>query len=899
MLIRVRGGAAGIKEYLESGHKDGRDYDREQLDERVVLSGDLELTDTVIGAMEKEGERYLHITLAFKEDELKPEILQAITDEFKEFAMTAYDSDEYNFYAEAHLPKLKSYVNQKTGEFVERKPHIHIVIPEHNLLSGQSLNPFGRVEQQTKFLEAFQEHINNKYGLASPKDNRRVDFSDESAVISRYKGDYFKGASGEAKQRILDAMIDGDVRDYAKFRALVAGQGELKVRNQGKATEYLNVKPNGAAKGINLKEYVFSREFVELPASEKRAKLAATFIKEYVEASSPRPTDKDISGRLKEWQEVRAREVKYINSGNGKLYSTFKDSDQEARRAILNERAATFYNKHRALEEKRSHAEQRNHAQQRSLEQWGKPYEYIQHTATEKPNLGLSRVRAGSDLRNLSECHLATIGGQRSKGVLQIDARSSRYSSDRVRREPTDAGRNRGSEGRAAAQQPKRDGRASDTVAEQLAAEQRERKGRAAGKDRSEFTTIKRELEGARLLAILSQTHGVIPEKYEVSKGKDGSDRIRCGNRNLNVSDFLTQEMRLPWAEAAKVLREAHAAQVSQEPTQQRQALRRELWEAYRQSLPEQAKQKAQEWEAQKASESRRRAEVRAKYQTERREIQNDRSSTPAERKAALSIVSMGRVAADAALREKVAEERQQLRTKYAKPGHERYRDYLADRANQGDTAALAELRRQRTTAATQHGPNTIEGMAKPKKAEDRELAPVLAYTVDRSGNVTYYADQEKRRAVLIDSGHRVTVADSKDSKAVEAGLRLAVQKFGPNIKLEGSEEFKRQVIEAALKTGVRVEFSNDGMNVELHRRRAEREEAQQRGKAFIESQRRAEAVPVENTQEKGQERAQGAEQGEPRQTAREQLEEGIKRIEQMQQEPEPEKPKQDRGMSR
>ncbi len=86
----------------------------------------------------------------------------------------------------------------------------------------------------------------------------------------------------------------------------------------------------------------------------------------------------------------------------------------------------------------------------------------------------------------------------------------------------------------------------------------------------------------------------------------------------------------------------------------------------------------------------------------------------------------------------------------------------------------------------------------------------------------------------MIDSGQRVTVATAKDSQAVETGLRLAVQKFGPGLKIEGSEEFRRQVIDAALKTGLRVEFENKAMNDELTRRRAERDELQARVKAFI-----------------------------------------------------------------
>ncbi len=57
--------------------------------------------------------------------------------------MKSYASDEYNFYAEAHIPKIKTMKDRKTGESVDRKPHIHIVIPRKNLLSGNEMNPVG------------------------------------------------------------------------------------------------------------------------------------------------------------------------------------------------------------------------------------------------------------------------------------------------------------------------------------------------------------------------------------------------------------------------------------------------------------------------------------------------------------------------------------------------------------------------------------------------------------------------------------------------------------------------------------------------------------------------------------------------------------------------------------
>ncbi|WP_216826945.1 hypothetical protein [Klebsiella variicola] len=130
MIVRFGGGNSGIAEYLEKGRKADRDYSREEMDHRLILSGDLSLTDTIIDSIENKGqERYLHITLSFHETEISRETLQAVTDEYKSLLMNAYHDDEYSFYAEAHLPKLTHIADNKTGELIERKPHIHIVVP--------------------------------------------------------------------------------------------------------------------------------------------------------------------------------------------------------------------------------------------------------------------------------------------------------------------------------------------------------------------------------------------------------------------------------------------------------------------------------------------------------------------------------------------------------------------------------------------------------------------------------------------------------------------------------------------------------------------------------------------------------------------------------------------------
>lgn len=802
MLVRVTGGSEGIAEYLETGQKADREFTRNELDERVILDGDLGLTDTIIKGMDKEGERYLHVTLAFKEDALGRDVMHNLTCDFKQFAMSAFEADEFNFYAEAHLPKLKSYTHRLTGELVERKPHIHIVIPEQNLLTGKNLNPFGRVEQQTKFLEAFQEHANAKYGLASPKDNRRTKFTSESEIISRYKGDMFHGSTKELKEQILSDVLERNIADYGSFKAMLNEYGETRVRKEGGVTEYQNIKPVGQAKGVNLKDYVFSREFIEKPEVEKSRFLAEEGRRQYESQQPPRKTAPELAAALQEWYEIRARELKYINSGNRKLYAAYRGADGETKRMMLDERAATFYAKHR---------------KEIDNELIGKQYQDFR-ARENSPDRGTSQHRTVAHIaHNLraAGCNIQSTG----RAVGDAEQARRNLADRRIGRAVAALGQRLGchqSEDRQVSCVPSlpRDRRNADNETGQLAADQREHKSEAKAAQLSEFAQIRRELDARRLLAHLSKTHGVIPEKYEVTKGKDGGDRIRAGSRNLNVSDFLTQEMRLSFTEAAPILRQVYAAQQGRDLAEAASAPCRELWQAFRQAQPERAKQKAAEWDSQRKSERERRAAIRANYQAERRAIQSDRMCNSVERKAALSLASVGKAARDVELRKQINTERDALRARHRIKPAEQYRAFLAERAEQGDIEALAELRRQRVQPVhPQGGEQHLPGIKGPRADRYEEIRLLsfasMTHQVNRqTGDVSYLL---AGRAAFTDYGKRITFDGqaSNDEAAILAGLQVAQTKFGRTLELTGSDEFKRRVAEVAAKNGLRVNFTD------------------------------------------------------------------------------------------
>ena len=826
MLIRVSGGGGGSKEYLEDGRKQGRGFTRDELDERVILAGDLEATDAIIQLMENDGERYLHITLAFKEDEVSRATMENIAREFEQFLFSAYRSDEYSFYAEAHLPKIKSYTHEQTGDFVERKPHIHFVVPKINLLTGRHLNPLGVVEKNQRHIDAFQEYINHKYGLASPKDHRRIEFTGESEMISRYKGDIFEGQNQGLKADILEAMLARRIDRYEDFKVMLAEYGELKTRNANKPGEYQNVKPTDQAKGVNLKDYVFSREFVELPDAEKRTRLSVEITRQYETTGPARKSPQELLAVLQEWHEVRAKEVKYINSGNRKLYAEYRAADPQQRRTILAERETHFYDKH---QEKPHHGQPRHTRTQPGRKGRGLKRQFAlkrtpgtgRYARYRKPDaFAVTERSAPQSLNRVRNLSRVGVVGFTERGEMLLPNHAP-HELDNQRAESPDPLRRAGN-GRG---RIKPTGRQTDNVSSQILRDHVEHKQIHANEQKVEFQEIKLKLDARRLLAELSQTHGVILEKHEITKGKDGGDRIKCGTRNLNVSDYLVKELNLPWPEAARIMRETYARQQNLEPTPaQRQEPRRSLWgEFQEQRRTTGIEQRTLQWEGQRSHEKERREAIKTEFYAKRSRIQADRKMKPAERKAALSIARMERLAKEAGLRERIKTERDLLKAEQRKPAREHYREFLTQRANAGDELALAELRRMRPEPVEKS--KDTDTLVKPAEhsliqQQDAPIRrdPVMSYQVHSNGDVTYKRDGHE---VIRDAGRHVQMLQ-QDATTIETGLRLAQQKFGNKLALSGPQDFQEKAAIIAADAGMNVEFTDERLNKIMADRKAE-----------------------------------------------------------------------------
>ncbi|WP_394142902.1 LPD7 domain-containing protein [Vibrio chagasii] len=545
MLARVTNGKNGIVEYLEHGVKSGRELSRDELDERVCIDGTLHITDSIIKNLNDSGRErnYLHITLSFGEKDISRDDIIKAYGEYKDKVMNAFHSDEYNTYAEIHLPKVKSYKDKKTNETIERFPHVHMVIPLVNVVSGKAIEPFGQYTSNIYYHDSIQENINRKLSLESPYDHQRKYriVKDDSEFISRYKGDNFKGSNAEFKSELFESINNKNIRSMSDFEKELSKYGDVSKGKIGSNDEYFKVKLFGENKNIRLKETCFNSNYIE-----DRQLLR------------PKPTDKQVNTLVSEWVNTRSHEMKHIQQASPALREKYYSLNPEQKEDFLNERRRNHDKKHNIGERRRA-TNRKPSAERVGL----KRFTEIRNGLPSLPQRGL--VRANRERAEVSQ------------SVLPSDANHhlepSRASRDHQLRRPVNRSRRDGigrrvSNGRVGLPEPSKQLKVAvspiptskpRTLTEQYL--QDHLNDRRVDKEIDQYRVIRKELEPERLLQNFKVSHGLVPENYSTFKAKDGSARIKIGVRAYNVSDFCTKHMGQSWEETKLVLVKSYQEQ--------------------------------------------------------------------------------------------------------------------------------------------------------------------------------------------------------------------------------------------------------------------------------------------------------------------------------------------------
>ena len=842
MLIRASGYNTGAQEYLEQGNKSGREFTRDELDHRLILDGQLSVTRAIYESIPDHGQdRYLTFTMSFKEDEVSPETLKAVTAEFKRFLMHAYKEGEYNFYAEAHLPKLKTVVDRKTGGLIERKPHIHIIVPRINLLSGNEANPVGVYLHHEKYFEAFQEHLNQKYGLSSPRENVRVDITDAASVLSRYKGDDFYGKNREFKKNLVKAVMERGITSRAGFYDLVAEFGQTRIRNQGKDNEYLAVKLPGDAKSTNLKDTIFGDDFIVRRELKKP------------------PLDKAIiTQRLNEWAQ-RSREIKYVHKATPSFRERYGQATAEERPRLLAEREIKFYQIYgesngnpKPAQRPRSH--QRSPAQTRTTDPAAPAYglqnvpvsDVASHGQPQKTGVGQGALLLPSDAHvhmgqpepgGDSGLRPALSGGGRGRGAPS-SGRPGRQSASAVPAATTSA-RKRAAGARGTGSRPgltehpfpghmlnprrvpsiadiqargkrlfdpMRGGDGSGLkvafktwqpsgVVQSMSPSVSRAKNKRAGLRPGE-SDRRRKLPGHRKTDNPLPTYARNPHRVAgIADIEQRSRRLfeplkRTGESPLQVrigSIKALTRSRSASTVAAYLNRQAQQDQLH---PHQRQALRR----------------------------------INTQYFELRRALFSDQRLTRQDKSQLGSVLSFERLKAQQAIHHP------QHNKEVSLMGSAEIRKLITDDTEDpgfsisGPKGPDPEGVRVRVKRILDKMSRQLDPVAKTER--ERELNAKDLYTrKSKFSQNVHYLDKTTDKTLFVDTGKVIAMRRTGITEAgVAVALQLAKERFGSTLTINGSTDFKKLVIEAAAKNGMDIHFTDKAMNEGLIARRAELE---------------------------------------------------------------------------
>jgi len=224
---------------------------------------------------------------------------------------------------------------------------------------------------------------------------------------------------------------------------------------------------------------------------------------------------------------------------------------------------------------------------------------------------------------------------------------------------------------------------------------------------RANFKELRDRLQADRVLDHVVKSHGVVAERYSITKDQDGRDRIQCGKQLLTVSDFLTKEMHLDFkAEALPIMKEAYARQNEGAYMALREAgpqpAQREtpspLWDkftAYRAQQADAYKLASAALKVEKAA-----ARAAAKDAALVTKNRLKATTKPAELRAKLNAHQAAQSAASKALTAEFKAKQAGLASQFKKPQPEQYKDFLEDEGKAGNVVAVAEFRRIALTSS-------------------------------------------------------------------------------------------------------------------------------------------------------------------------------------------------------
>jgi hypothetical protein len=133
--------------------------------------------------------------------------------------------------------------------------------------------------------------------------------------------------------------------------------------------------------------------------------------------------------------------------------------------------------------------------------------------------------------------------------------------------------------------------------------------------------------------------------------------------------------------------------------------------------------------------------------------------------------------------------------------------DWLKQEAMNGNHEALVALRAREAADGLQGNTFRVDGGSRPGVA-------AAVDTITKKGTIIYRAG----RSAVRDDGDKLQVSREATREGLQVALRLAMERYGNRITVNGTAEFKAQIVRAAVDSQLPITFADPG----LERRRQE-----------------------------------------------------------------------------
>lgn len=144
--------------------------------------------------------------------------------------------------------------------------------------------------------------------------------------------------------------------------------------------------------------------------------------------------------------------------------------------------------------------------------------------------------------------------------------------------------------------------------------------------------------------------------------------------------------------------------------------------------------------------------------------------------------------------------ERQSIHGQYSKRA---WADWLQAKAKEGDQAALKALRARKGIK-----PKAGDAVAGSGSVKRSTPVPLKVDSVTKDGTVIHRFG----RSAIRDDGEALLVARGSGRAGLEAVLRMAIHRYGENIAVSGSHEFKEKIAQVAATSNLNITFNDSAL---------------------------------------------------------------------------------------